>query len=95
MTVLSLLPVLVVAAAVVVPLAYEYAGLRREWGIGRLGAMAATSTLFPALGLGLALSLPLDGVPIVRWLAAVTVTIAAYSLALAALRPIAAPERSR
>jgi hypothetical protein len=94
-TLIAALPIVLLVAAVVVPLAREYAELRRAWGLGRLGALAATSTLFPSLGIGLAVSFPLDGTPAVRWLVAVAVTIATYSLALAALRPEAATEAPR
>jgi hypothetical protein len=94
MTLLAALPLLVIAAAVVVPLMREYAELRRTWGVGRLAALGATSTLVPSLGIGLVVSLPLDGTPAARWLVAVAVTIATYSVALSALRPTEAPQRS-
>ena len=87
-------PIALLLAAIVGPLVWEYTGLRRDWGVGRLGAVALTSTLFPSVGIGLAISLPLEGTPAVRWLVAVAVTIATYSLALAALRPSEAPQRS-
>ncbi len=87
-------PIALLLAAIVGPLAWEYTGLRRDWGVSRLGAVALTSTLFPSVGIGLAISLPLEGTPAVRWLVAVAVTIATYSLALAALRPSEAPQRS-
>ena len=95
MTLLAALPLLVIAAAVVVPLVREYADLRRDWGLSRLGALGAACTLFPALGIGLAVSFPLDGTPAARWLVAVVVTIATYSLVLAALKPDAATATSR
>ncbi len=78
-------PIALLVAAIIGPLVWEYTGLRRDWGVGRLGAVALTSTLFPSVGIGLAISLPLQGTPAVRWLVAVVVTIATYSLALAAL----------
>ncbi len=87
-------PIALLLAAIVGPLVWEYTGLRRDWGVSRLGAVALTSTLFPSVGIGLAISLPLEGTPAVRWLVAVAVTIATYSLALAALRPSEAPQRS-
>jgi hypothetical protein len=93
-TLLAALPVLVILAAVVVPLVREYAELRQDWGFGRLAALGTTSTLFPSLGIGLAVSSPLAGTPALRWLVAVAVTIATYSLALSALRPSEAPQRS-
>jgi hypothetical protein len=95
MTVLAALPVALLAAFVVLPLVREYAELRREWGLSRLGALGAATTLFPSLALGLAISLPLEGTPAARWLVAVAVTIATYSLALAALRPETATAASR
>ncbi len=91
---LSLAPLAVLLAAILGPLVWEYTGLRRDWGVSRLGALALTSTLFPSVGIGLALSLPLAGTPVARWLAAIAVTIATYSLALAVLRPSEAPQRS-
>ncbi len=94
-TLLAALPIALIAAAVVVPLVREYGALRSESGYSRLGAVGATSTLFPSLGIGLAVSLPLDGTPAARWLVAVAVTIGTYSLALAALRPDAATAASR
>ena len=87
-------PIALLLAAIVGPLVWEYTGLRRDWGLTRFAAAALTSTLFPSVGIGLAISLPLEGTPAVRWLVAVAVTIATYSLALAALRPSEAPQRS-
>jgi hypothetical protein len=98
MTVLSAVPLGIVAVAVVAPLAREYLEFRREWGLGPLGAALTALTLFPALALGLALSLPLAETPALRWLATIVLTIAAYSLATAALRAAVtteSPLRSR
>ncbi len=89
-------PLTVVALAVVLPLAREYAEFRRQWGLGRLGAALVAATLLPSLALGFALALPLADRPALQWTATVAVTIAAYSLATAAVRPTLteAPPRS-
>jgi hypothetical protein len=92
MSVLNTVLIGVVAVAVVAPLAREYVDFRRDWGLGRLGAALASLTLFPALGVGLAVSLPLAEIPAVRWSATVVLTIVAYSAATAALRPALATE---
>jgi hypothetical protein len=94
MTLLAALPLLVIAAAIVVPLVREYAELRSAWGVGRLAALAATSTLFPSLGIGLAVAYPFHETPAASWMVTVAVTVATYSAALAALRPSEAPQRS-
>ena len=85
--VFALPPLAVVALAVVVPLVREYAEFRREWGLGRLGAALAAGTLFPSLALGFAVALPLAERPALQWATTVVATIAAYSLATAAVRP--------
>ncbi len=89
----------VVGAAVVAPLAREYADLRQEWGFGRLTALATTLLVLPSLGIGLALSLPLADRPTLQWTAAVVVAIVVYSLTVAGVRATAerqsAPELSR
>ncbi len=92
----TLPPLAVVALAVVLPLVREYAEFRREWGLGRLGAALAAATLFPSLALGFAGALPLAERPALQWATTVTATIAAYSLATAAIRPSLsqAPPRS-
>ncbi len=90
MTLLNTAPLGIVAAAVLAPLVREYVEFRRDWGLGRLGAAFASLTLFPSLGLGLAISLPLAETPTVRWLATIIVTIAAYSIVTAAIRPTTA-----
>jgi hypothetical protein len=90
-------PLVILALAVFVPLGREYLAFRREWGIGRLAALGTSFSLFPALGVGLAISLPLAAHPPVRWIATVIVTLLAYALAVAVLRPrlAPAPVRSR
>jgi hypothetical protein len=95
MTLGALLPLAVVAVAVVAPLVREYLAFRREWGAGRLAALGTTFTLVPALALGLALTQPLAGRPALQWLGTVVLTILAYSLATAALRPAVAPAPRR
>ncbi|MDQ3865341.1 MAG: hypothetical protein M3304_00715 [Actinomycetota bacterium] len=97
MSIVSALPPLaVVALAVVLPLVREYAEFRRDWGLGRLGAALAAATLFPSLALGFAVALPLAERPALQWAATVAVTMAAYTLATAAVRPALteAPRRS-
>ncbi|HEX2111448.1 MAG TPA: hypothetical protein VHF67_07830 [Gaiellaceae bacterium] len=95
MTALNAAPLGIVAFAVVLPLAREYAEFRRDWRLGRLGAALAALTLFPAVGVGLALSLPLAGTPLLRWAATIILTIVAYSAVTAALRPALATEAPR
>ena len=89
------LPLGILACAVVVPLVREYASLRRDYGLGRAGALLASSLLLPALGVGLAAGLPLAGTPALQWAVTVAVTLAAYSAGVAALRPAAASAASR
>ncbi|MBD0290699.1 MAG: hypothetical protein ICV74_05535 [Thermoleophilia bacterium] len=89
------LPLVVLTAAVLVPLAREYTALRREWGLSRLGAAATACAVFPALAFGIAASLPLAERPALQWLAAVVLTAAAYSAVTAALRPGVADEAPR
>ena len=97
MTAMTAFPPLgVVLLAVVVPLVREYAEFRREWGVGRVGAVLAAATLIPSLALGFAVALPLAGRPVLQWATTVAVTVAAYSLATAVARPALseAPPRS-
>jgi hypothetical protein len=85
------------AAVVLLPLAREYADFRNEWGLSRLAALATTLLVLPALAIGLSVSLAFAQEPAVQWTTAVVVTVAAYSLATAALRSAAAsgsPQRS-
>ena len=86
-------PLVIVALAVFLPLGREYAAFRREWGVGRLAALGTAFSLFPALGVGLALSQPLAATPAAQWAVVVVVTILAYSLAVAVLRPRLTPAR--
>ncbi len=97
MTAMTALPPLgAVLVAVVVPLLREYAEFRREWGLGRLGAMLTAASLLPSLALGFAVALPLEGRPALQWAATIAATVVAYSLATAAVRPAVsqAPPRS-
>jgi len=95
MTLDAALPLAVVGVAVLAPLVREYLAFRREWGVGRLAAIGTAVTLFPALALGLALTAPLAERPGLQWLGTVVLTILAYSLATAALRPTLAPAPRR
>ena len=91
-----MLPLGVVGLLVIVPLTREYADLRRTCGLGRLGALAGSLALLPALALGLAVALRVADAPVLQWAAAVVVTVAAYSAATARLRrPAATPATRR
>jgi hypothetical protein len=76
---------LAVAALVVVPLAREYADLRRAWGIGWLAALGVTALVVPAVAVGLAIALPFASWPFVQWGVTVAAALAAYSLAVRAV----------
>jgi len=89
----SAFPLVILALAVLVPLGREYAAFRREWGIGRLAALGTGFSLFPALGVGVAVSQPLAAQPALQWGVTVVVTLLAYALAVAALRPRLTPVR--
>jgi hypothetical protein len=82
----NLLLLATLAAVVLVPLAREYADLRSA-GLARATALGVVSLVVPALGVGLALTLPLAARPTAQWAVAVIVTVALYS---AATRPILA-----
>jgi uncharacterized membrane-anchored protein len=82
----NLLLVATLAAVVLVPLAREYADLRAA-GLARVSALGVVSLVIPALGVGLALTLPLAGRPEAQWAVTVILTVALYS---AATRPILA-----
>jgi hypothetical protein len=71
-------------AVVLFPLAREYADLRSR-GLARASALGTVSLLLPALGVGLALALPLALQPAVQWAAIVVVTVALYSAATRAI----------
>ena len=91
---MSVVVLLLLGSVVVVPVAREYAEFRREWGFSRGAALVTTLLVVPALALGLAVALPLADTPAVQWTASVVVTLAAYSLGVAAVRP-GAPSRAR
>jgi len=92
---LGIVPLGIVGVAVLAPLVREYLEFRREWGLSAPAALLAAGTLFPALGVGIAASLPLAGRPSLQWVATIVVTIAAYSLAVSAFKPDAEPEPTR
>jgi hypothetical protein len=93
---MAALPLVAFAVAVVLPLVREFREFRRDWGFGRLPALLTSLLLFPALGVGTAVALPLPVAPALQWTITVVVTIAVYSAATSALRPglEAAPRRS-
>ena len=82
----NLLLLATLGAIVLVPLAREYADLRAV-GLARVTAVGTLSLLLPALGVGLALTLPLAARPEAQWAVTVVVTVTLYS---AATRPILA-----
>jgi Kef-type K+ transport system membrane component KefB len=89
---------LAVAVLVVVPLAREYADLRRAWELGRLAALGLTGLLVPAVAVGLAIALPFASWPFVQWGVTIAAALAAYSLAVravAAARSKTAAQESR
>jgi hypothetical protein len=88
------LPLAAVALAIILPLFREYREFRREWGFRPFGALLTALTLFPALGVGTAVALPLGATPALQWAVTFVATVGAYSLATAAVRPSAAPQRS-
>jgi hypothetical protein len=84
-----------VAAVVLVPLAREYMEFRSEWGLSRVGALATTLLVLPALVLGLAVSVSLAHDPALQWTLTVVVTVGTYSVATSALRSAAASQSPR
>jgi hypothetical protein len=86
--------ILAVTALVVVPLFREYADFRRAWGLGPLGALGLTGLVVPAVGIGIAVALPLAAWPFVQWGVTVAAALAAYSLAVRAAGAALAPERA-
>ena len=87
------LPLAAVLAAVLAPLAREYADFRSS-GLSRAGAVATTLLVLPAVALGLVASLPLAATPAAQWGATVAVAIAAYSLGASAVRAAREPSRA-
>jgi hypothetical protein len=73
------------AFVLIVPLAREYADLRRTYGLSRAGALGTTALVLPSFAVGLVLSLPLSAQPALQWLAIVCATIALYSIAARAI----------
>ena len=91
--------ILALAALVVVPLLREYADFRRAWEVGRLAALGLTGLVVPAVAVGLAVAMPFAAWPFVQWGVTVAAALAAYSLAVRAVReaiePRRAPQRPR
>ena len=94
MGVMTYLPLVLVAAVVLVPLGREYADFRRTWGLTRVASAATTLLVLPALGAGLALAYRVGGSYELQWVTAVVVTLAVYSVAAAAVRSALEPARS-
>ena len=76
---------LVVAGLVLVPLAREYADLRRSSGLGRAAALGVTALVLPAVGLGMVAAAPVADRPWVQWAVTVATALTAYSLAVSAV----------
>jgi hypothetical protein len=70
---------------VLLPLAREYADLRRSFALSRLGALGTTSLVLPALAVAVMLALPLAGHPMLQWATIVVTTFLVYSLAARAI----------
>ena len=92
----NLIVVAPIAAVVFFPLVREYAEFRNDWGLSRLGALATTLLVVPALAVGLAVGLSFAQDAAIQWTTTVTVTVATYSFATSALRSAASgsPQRS-
>jgi uncharacterized membrane-anchored protein len=73
---------LALGAAVVLPLAREYAMFRRAWGLSRGGALATTLLVLPAVAVATGLALPLAPWPNVQWAAIVVGGVTVYSVAV-------------
>lgn len=86
---------LALGAVVLVPLGREYLDFRHSWGLGRAAALATTGLVVPALGVGVALSLPLASRPALQWTGTVVATVVVYSLAVRAVRGVAEPAADR
>jgi hypothetical protein len=84
-----------VGLVVIAPLGREYLDLRRSWGFGRLAALGTTLLVLPAIGVGLALSLPLASRPVLQWATTVVAALLAYSLFAAVVRISAEPVEAR
>ena len=81
---MNLLLLATLGAIVLVPLAREYVDLRAD-GIARAGALGTLALLFPALAVGLALTLPFASKPELQWGLTVMVTVVLYSVATRAI----------
>ena len=91
---MTYLPLALVAAVVLVPLAREYADFRTTCGLSRVAALATTLLVLPALGVGLAVGARFGASFEIQWAATVAVALAVYSLAAAAVRNVLAPAPS-
>ena len=97
MGLMTYLPLAIIAAAVLVPLAREYADFRRTWGLTRSASLVTTLLVLPSLGVGLAVGVAVADSFAAQWTATVIATIVLYSAATAAVRsalePAPAPRR--
>jgi hypothetical protein len=75
----------VITGVVLVPLAWEYADLRRVHAFSRGAALSVTTLVFPALGIGIAAALPLAPYPTMQWATTIVVTVLLYSAATRAI----------
>ena len=85
---------LAVAGVVVLPLVREYVDFRAGWGLGRLAALATTLLVVPAVGVGVAVSLPLAAHPAAQWSLTVLVALVAYSAGVRGVQAVRQPARS-
>ena len=90
----SMLVVALLAGIILVPLSREYGDLRRSFGLSRVAALATTSLVLPAFGVGLTLALPLQSRPALQWVATVVGTLVVYSLATRAIAASASAVRT-
>ncbi|HEX2044513.1 MAG TPA: hypothetical protein VHF23_02660 [Gaiellaceae bacterium] len=93
MEAVTVIVLLALGAAVLLPLVREYREFRRSWGLGRAGALATTGLVLPAFAAGFALALPLAARPGVQWAATVAATLVVYSLAVRAVESAVEPAR--
>jgi hypothetical protein len=90
---LANLPVAGIGLAVLlVPLALEYADLRRSGGLSRAAALSTLALLVPAFAVGLAVGLPLTATPAAQWIVTVVTTLVLYSVATRVVLGGATPE---
>jgi uncharacterized membrane-anchored protein len=89
------LGILAVAGLVLVPLVREYADFRCAWGLGRAAALGVTGLVVPAVGIGVVVALPLAAWPYLQWGVTIAASLAAYSLAVRAVKAAVEPARAR